>query len=70
MYKSILYPLAKTKTGEVIKAIDAERGETYYCITCNRAVRVVKGRKRQDHLQHKHSSQKFCGERAQESDRA
>lgn len=53
MAKKILYSIAKTSTGQLIKAADAEKGKNYTCPFCNQSFILRKGKKKRPHFAHK-----------------
>ncbi|UKP01449.1 competence protein CoiA family protein [Nostoc sp. UHCC 0870] len=51
--KEILYSIAKTDSGELVKAVDAEKNENYLCLVCDQTLILHKGTKKRPHFTHK-----------------
>ncbi|MEN8446488.1 MAG: competence protein CoiA family protein, partial [Cyanobacteria bacterium J06555_13] len=50
---AILYSIAKTESGKLIKAAEAEKGPLYFCPHCNTTLVLKKGQKKRPHFAHK-----------------
>lgn len=53
MAANILYSTARTATGELIKASDAQKGQPYTCLICQQALLLRKGQLKRPHFAHK-----------------
>lgn len=53
MARTILYSIARTPSGELIKASDAEKGQNYVCPSCETELVLRKGSKKRPHFAHK-----------------
>jgi len=51
--KEILYSVAKTSTGQLIKAADAQKGQAYNCLVCSQPLIFRKGTHKRPHFAHK-----------------
>ena len=53
--KKLLYTIAKTKDNKIIKAINADKNESYYCVVCGSEMVLKKSEKqlRRSHFAHK-----------------
>ena len=54
--KEILYSIAETSTGQLVKAGDAEKGESYVCPGCSGSFILRKGSQKRPHFAHKNLS--------------
>lgn len=62
--KDILYSVAKADNGELIKAVDAEKGQPYTCLVCNQPLILRKGKQKRPHFAHKSLSPNCTAESA------
>lgn len=53
MTKDILYSIGQTSSGQLIKAVDAEKGDSYVCPSCNQEFVLRKGTRKRPHFAHK-----------------
>lgn len=53
MDKNILYSIGRTSIGQLIKAVDAEKGSSYTCPACNQDLVLRKGMRKRPHFAHK-----------------
>lgn len=53
MSSKILYSTARTHNGQLIQAIDAEKGQPYECLICNQILVLRKGQRKRPHFAHK-----------------
>jgi len=51
--KDILYSIGRTSVGQLIKAVDAEKGISYACPVCSQALILRKGTRKRPHFAHK-----------------
>ncbi|MEO0769156.1 MAG: competence protein CoiA family protein [Cyanobacteria bacterium J06649_4] len=51
--KKVLYSIGRTTSGQLIKAVDAEKGIPYACPICDRQLILRKGKKKRPHFAHK-----------------
>lgn len=51
--KDILYSIGKTSLGQLIKAVDAEKGGSYVCPVCDQEFVLRKGVRKRPHFAHK-----------------
>ncbi|MBV5310240.1 competence protein CoiA family protein [Chromatium okenii] len=51
--KDILYSIGRTSVGQLIKAVDAEKGISYTCPACSQVLILRKGTRKRPHFAHK-----------------
>lgn len=64
MTKDILYSIAETSTGQLIKAIDADKEHAYVCPGCKQPLVFRKGSQKRPHFAHKVLSKNCMAETA------